>query len=79
MKTTISLLEKLRCQKWTSDYQQGVKQLEIMQETHADLLEFARWTVGQLQGDSGAGHNYWEQFPEYLAGLNAISKAKGQP
>jgi Zn-dependent oligopeptidase len=50
----------------------------IEQKTQsAELLAFANWAVAQLQGDSGAGHNYWEQFPEYKAGLLAIEKAEG--
>lgn len=42
-----------------------------------ELLSFAQWVMGQLQGDSGTGESYWEQFPEYLAGKDAIAKATG--
>ena len=43
---------------------------------NAELLAGLKWVVGQLQGDSGTGESYWEQFPEYRAACAAITKAE---
>lgn len=43
-----------------------------------ELLAFAKWARDTLVGDSGAGYSHWAQFPEFLAGLNAIAKAEGE-
>lgn len=43
-----------------------------------DLLKFAKWARGQMCGDSGTGASYWEQFPEFVAGMKAIKKAEGR-
>ena len=40
------------------------------------LLKHADWLLKQLQGSSGAGHNYWEQFSEYESALELVEKLK---
>jgi hypothetical protein len=39
---------------------------------HRELANFAEWALGQFQGDSGTGHSYWEQFPQYISGVRAV-------
>lgn len=51
-------------------------QTRAVNESNADLLTFAKWALHQFQGDSGMGESYWEQFPEYLAGKEAIRKSR---
>lgn len=43
-----------------------------------EMLAFAKWAMTQLQGESGAGETYWEQFPQYKAGIKAIDDAEGR-
>lgn len=43
-----------------------------------ELLEFAKWAMGQLCGDSGTGESHWEQFKEFREGQAAIAKAEGK-
>lgn len=43
-----------------------------------DLLEFAKWAMGQLCGDSGTGETYWEQFQEFRKGKSAIAKVEAE-
>ena len=52
-------------------------ELAKQKELNAALLQGLRWAVGQFQGDSGTGHSYWEEFPEYLAAVHALEKAEG--
>lgn len=40
-----------------------------------ELLAGLQWCIRQMQGESGAGENYWEQFPEYVAACAAIESA----
>ena len=42
-----------------------------------DLFAGLHWVLHQLQGDSGTGESYWEQFPQYRAAVAAIAKAEG--
>lgn len=51
--------------------------IQAIEEEKKELLLFAKWAILQFQGDSGAGHGYWNRFPEYMAGIEAIAKAEG--
>ena len=43
-----------------------------------ELLEFAKWAMGQFCGDSGTGESHWEQFEEFRKGQSAIAKAESE-
>lgn len=67
--------------KETNRYHQGYAAgerdtLETMRERNANVSAFAEWALLQLEGDSGAGASYWEQFPEYVAYRAARKAAK---
>lgn len=55
----------------------AVTDLPMVPSLEPSLLTACKWLVSQLQGESGAGHSHWEQFPEYRAALEAIAKAEG--
>ena len=46
------------------------------EENAEAVLAFAVWALAHLQGDSGTGHTYWNQFADYRRGLVAIATAK---
>lgn len=43
------------------------------------IYDFAVWALQQLEGDSGAGANHWEQFPQYVAFRKLIDNEPKPP
>jgi hypothetical protein len=50
----------------------------IPADPSAGLRSGLKWALRQMQGESGAGENYWEQFPEYRAAWAALNEAEGR-
>lgn len=46
-------------------------------KTIDDVAKAVDWFLHTFQGDSGTGHTYWMQFPEYKAAYEALVAAGG--
>ncbi len=48
-------------------------ELQAVKSERDSLRAALEWAFGQMEGDSGTGASYWEQFPEYVAGVKALN------
>lgn len=70
--------EELRCGVQGDTPEESIANARLIAAA-PELLESLQWVMDTLQGDSGTGHSYWEQFPEYHKALEALNKATKQP
>ena len=63
---------RLRAMLNAAMHENGACQQAEMQLQAVHLLA---WCIAQFQGESGAGDNYWEQFPQYEAACKLLQSA----
>lgn len=66
---TLSALEQVAKLARATGEQPGAEPLSVNEEMLCGLL---KWFIGQCQGDSGAGENYWDQFSQYRLAQSAV-------
>lgn len=52
------------------------KERDRLKETTASCLTCIEWVVGQMEGDTGTGASYWQQFQQYRAMKHILTQSR---